>query len=240
MTLTRRQLLLALPPAALLSTGCAGMSALPPLQIRPAPAPTEPTTMRAPALGQRWTYHKYNGYNGARLATETDEVVALQPNVRVRRSGDAPGAAPQEEIHESWGTQSLTLRTWDHALRPMPALPLWPQDLRPGARSAHSGHYFVDDDSYRYWISQHTTVGGWETVTLQGSERRALRVEHLIRLQHPDFNRVDTVRRDTLWLAPETGRWIAREVSGEFRRPTGRSVSVEREDWFRWELVDWR
>ena len=122
----------------------------------------------------------------------------------------------------------------------MRALPLWPQDLRPGARSEHNGHYFTDKDSYRYWISQHTTVQGWETVGLAGGERLALRIEHLIRLQHPDINRIETVRRDTLWLAPEKGRWIAREVSGEFRLPSGHAVSVVCEDWFRWELSDWR
>lgn len=239
MTLSRRQLLLALPPAALLGPGCASVQALPPLRTRPAPAPAGAAAMRAPAPGQRWTYRKYNGYNSALLATETDELVELQP-LRVRRRSDTPGAVPEEELHQTWGRQLRTLRTWDDALKPEPALPLWPQDLSPGTRSVHWGHYFLDQDSYRYWISQHTMVQGWETVGLAGGERLALRIEHLIRLQHRDFNRVETVRRDTLWLAPETGRWVAREITGEFLRPGGTRVSVEREDWFRWELVDWR
>ncbi len=120
-----------------------------------------------------------------------------------------------------------------------PPCPRWPTDLRPGARQACRGHYTLDDSSFRYWISQHSEVRGWETVNLTRGPMRALRIEHFIRLQHHELRRIETTRWDTLWLAPETGRWVAREIAGVFRAGSGpRSTSLE--DKLRWELVDWR
>lgn len=237
MSLTRRHVLLALPATALLPAGCA-IHPLPPLRTEPAATPAVVPALRPPAPGQHWTYRKYNSFNSALLATETDEVVALQPLVRVIRRSDAPGAAPQEELQQPWG-QVLRDLSWDHAHNYEPPLPLWPQELRPGARSVHWGHYRVDDFSFRYWINVHTTVHGWEQVTLAQGTLRALRIEHFIRLHHHDVTRLETTRRDTLWLAPELGRWVAREVSGEYLRPAPFGASRYREDHHRWELSAW-
>ena len=62
--------------------------------------------------------------------------------------------------------------------------------------------------------------------TLGGYER-----EHITRL--------DTLRRETLWLAPEVGRWVARETNGEFRIAGRRGSWTGREDHFRWQLESW-
>lgn len=233
MNLTRRKLSLALLA---LPAGCA-YQPLAGLRTEVAAAPAQPVGLRPPAAGQRWTYRKYNGYNSALLATETHELTDLEPRVRVRIRSDA-GATEQEELHQPWG-QVLREFARDDVLNYEQAMPLWPVDLRPGSRSVHSTHYRLDNDSFRYWITQHTTVTGWERVTLANGPRLALRIDKLTRLQHRDITRAETIRRDTLWLAPEIGRWVARETTGEYRVSTGRGLSWQREDWHRWELVSW-
>lgn len=233
MNLTRRKLSLALLA---LPAGCA-YQPLAGLRTEAAAAPAQPVGLRPPAAGQRWTYRKYNGYNSALLATETHDVTDLEPRVRVRIRSDA-GATEQEELHQPWG-QVLREFARDDVLNYEQAMPLWPADLGPGHRSAHSTHYRIDNDSFCYWISQHTTVAGWERVTLANGPQLALRIEKLTRLQHRDITRTETIRRDTLWLAPEIGRWVARETTGDYRLSTGRGFSWQREDWHRWELVSW-
>ncbi len=233
MPLTRRQLSLALLA---LPAGCA-YQPLAGLRTEAAAAPAQPFGLRPPATGQRWTYRKYNGYNSALLTTEEHEVTTLAPRVRIRIRSDAT-QVEQEELQQPWG---LVLREqgWDTVLNYEQAMPLWPADLSPGSRSVHSTHYRIDNDSFRYWITQHTTVRGWENVTLANGPELALRIEKFIRLQHREVSRAETIRRDTVWLAPQTGRWVAREVTGEYRIATSRGISWQREDWHRWELVSW-
>lgn len=233
MPLTRRQLSLALLA---LPAGCA-YQPLPAIRSEAAATPTQSAAPRAPAPGQRWTYRKYNGYNSALLATEEHEVTALEPRVRIRIRSDA-SPDELEELQQPWG-QVQREYSWDAMLNYEQALPLWPADLSPGGRSVHSAHYRIDNDSFRYWITQHTSVLGWENVTLTQGPQLALRIEKFIRLQHRDIARTETIRRDTLWLAPQIGRWVAREVTGEFRIANGRGISRQREDWHRWELVSW-
>ncbi len=227
----RRQLSLAL--LALPLAGCA-IQPLPRLRTEAISDPRGPVPLRPPAVGQRWTYRRYNIFNSALLATEEHEVVAAGPRVQIRQRSDG-----RPDQTEEWGTGGL-LRdvAWDRVQSYDQALPLWPAELRPGARNVYRGHYTLDNDSFRYWISQHTEVQGWETVQLARGPMRALRIEHFIRLQHSELRRLETTRRDILWLAPEIGRWVAREISGEFRTSTPRGFGLE--DKLRWELVDWR
>lgn len=229
----RRHLSLAL--LALPLTGCA-IRPLPGLRTGPATAPDTPPTLRPPAIGQRWTYQRYNIFNSALLATETHEVVAVGPRVQIRHRTEG---GPEQLEEQLPGGGLLRDLAWDRVQNYDPALPLWPADLRPGTRSVHRGHYTLDDGSYRYWMSQHTEVQGWEMVQLARGPMRALRIEHFIRVQHHELRRVETTRRDTLWLAPETGRWVAREIAGEYRMGSG-PRGTSQEDKQRWELVDWR
>ncbi|MDP3702394.1 MAG: hypothetical protein Q8R72_15965 [Hylemonella sp.] len=233
MKLTRRQFALGL---AALPAGCA-FQPLAPLRTAAAPAPAMPAALRPPATGQRWTYRKYNGFNSALLATETDEITALAPHIVIRRRSDAE-AATLEEHQQPWG-QVLRDLSWDYVQNYEQAVPLWPSELTPGARSVHRTRYRIEGFSYRYWITQHTTVSGWERITLPAGELLALRIEHFIRMEHRDFRRLETVRRDTLWHVPEIGRWAAREVSGEYLI-TGRNGGFRgQEENHRWELMEW-
>ena len=222
--------LLALP------AGCA-FQPLPALRTETAAAPAQPVTVRPPAVGQRWTYRKYNGFNSALLATEVDEVTAVEPRIVIRHRSDATPVV-QEEYQQPWG-QVLRDLSWDHVQTYEQALPLWPADLTVGTRSVYNTHYRIDGFSYRYWISVHALVRGWEQVELAQGTHRALRIEQYIRLQHHDFTRLETIRHDTLWLAPEIGRWVAREVSGEYLVPDDQGSFRGLEDHYRWELAAW-
>jgi hypothetical protein len=223
--------LLALP------TACA-FQPLAPLRSQPAAAPAEAPALRPAALGQHWTYRRYNGFNSALLATETDEVVAVEPRIVVRRRGDASPEV-QEEQQQPWG-QVLRDLSWDHVQTYEQPLPLWPADLTPGARSALDTYYRIDGFSYRYWIQVRSVVRGWEEVTLAQGPHRALRIETYIRQQHHDISRFETIRHDTLWLAPEIGRWVAREVWGEYLVPDDNGSYRGLEAHHRWEMVSWR
>ena len=99
----------------------------------------------------------------------------------------------------------------------------------------------MDGGSIRYWIQVHCAVRGWERVTVSAGAFDTLRIERLIRLDHQDHTRAETLRKDTMWLALEVGRWVARETSGEYRLQgsTGMWANYLREDHFRWELTAW-
>lgn len=222
--------LLALP------AGCA-FQPLPPLHTEPAAAPARRPDLRPAAVGQRWRYRRYNGFNSALLATEEDEVMAIAPRVQVRRRSDATPTV-LEELQQPWG-QVLRDLSWDHVQNYEQAVPLWPADLGVGARSTLNTHYRIDGFSYRYWISVHTTVRAWERLQLGADTHLVLRIDQYIRLQHHDFSRLQTTRRDTLWLAPEIGRWVAREVSGEYLVPSAPGSYRGLEAHHRWELADW-
>ena len=234
MLLTRRQITLAL---AALPAACA-FQPLSPLRGEAAAPPGVIPPLRPAALGQRWTYRKYNGFNSLLLATETDEVTAIEPRVVIRRSSDAANTPVLEEQQQPWGLTQRDL-AWDRPQNLEPAWPLWPADPTPGTRHVDRGRYHLDGQSYRYGITRHSQVQGWEYLTLPQGRWLTLRVEHFIRLQHEDPRRLETTRHDTLWLAPEIGRWVAREVSGEYLIARDKGYDRSEEDRFRWELQSW-
>lgn len=229
----RRHALLAL---LVLPAGCA-IQPLPALRTQPVPEPAGPVSVRAPALGQRWTYRRYNGFNSALLATETDEVMALEPRIVLRRRSEGVSTSV-EEWQQPWGRVLRDL-SWDHVQTYEHALPLWPAELRPGARSQLQTRYRIEGFSYLYWIDTRSVVRGWEEVELPAGRLRALRIDTYIRQQHHDFQRIETIRRDTLWLAPEIGRWVARDVQGEYLIPDDNGSYRGLEAHHRWELTAW-
>ncbi len=221
--------LLALP------AGCA-IQPLEDLRTQPLDPGIKPGPVRPPAVGQTWTYRKSNVYNSQLLAIERETVVSVSPQIVVRRERDSGEPLP-EERHEQWG---LLVRdpAWDDVQNYENPVPLWPRSLEIGTTVSRHTHYRLDNGSFRYWVNVHCAVRGWERVTLAQGEFAAVRIERLIRLLHTDISRIDTVRRDIIWLAPEVGRWVARETSGEYILP-GEKDGLGHEDYFRWELTNW-
>lgn len=227
----RRQLLLAL--LALPAAGCA-IQPLQALDTRPSSPPAGPTPVRPPALGQTWRYRKFNGFNGEQIDIETATVAEVGGSVRVARR-NAQGQALADEWHARWG-DLLVDPAWDVPQRYETPLRLWPDVLAPGLGLVQNGRYTLPGGSYRYWIQAQSSTVGWEAVTIDGHTYTCLRIERLIRLEHPDVSRLATLRNDTLWVAPDVGRWVAREISGRYALPERRAWSGL-EDRFRWELL---
>jgi len=226
----RRRLLLGL--LALPAAGCA-IHPLQALDTRPSQAPAGPTPVRQPVLGQAWTYRKLNAFNGEVVDTETATVAEMGSTIRVTRR-NAQGQPLPEEWHARWG-DLLVDPAWDMTQRYETPLRLWPDALEPGLTLVQNDHYTLPGGSFRYWIQAQSSTQGWEAVTIGGRTFQCLRVERMIRLQHPDVSRLATVRNDTLWVAPEVGRWVAREISGRYALPERRPWTGL-EDHFRWEL----
>ena len=221
--------LLALP------AGCT-IEPLAPVRTEPLASPVNAPKIRPPALGQSWTYQKFNTYNSQLLATEHEEVVSVEPGITLRRKTDAGLLLPEEQ-HSQWG-QIVRDPAWDRVQNYEEPVPLWPQNLALGSSSSLNTHYRLDNSSVRFWINVYTAVKAWEKVVLPRGEFNALRLEKWIRIQHFDVARVETVRRDTVWLVPEIGRWAAREISGQYRY-SGQLGPASHEDSFRWELKSW-
>jgi hypothetical protein len=224
--------LLALP------AGC-GLQPLAPLQTQTIVGPTNPVHMRPPALGQSWTYQKFNIYNGEVVAIEREEVISLSPRIVLERTTQA-GMQLAQEHHLQWG-QLLREPHWDFTQNYVDAIPLWPQELVVGASSQIRTDYRMDNFSYPFWIRVQTVAKRWEKITLPAlglGEFNALHIERLIGLQHQDFSRTSTTRWEHLWLVPEIGRWVARQLSGEYTTSGRRGGGSE--DHFRWELTAWR
>jgi hypothetical protein len=234
MTFNRRNALLAVFA---LPAGCA-IRPLTPFAATAIPTPGEPRPMRAPLVGQSWTYRQLNFFNSSVLNVIQEAVASVAPAIVVGRQA-ASGASLPDERHAVWG-QLLRDAVWDYPMNFETPVPLWPSALVVGARANADTRYRMDGGSIRFWIQVYCAVTGWERVTVSAGTFDTLRVERLIRLDHQDHTRAETTRRDTMWLSPEVGRWVARETSGEYV-PQGSSKmwSTSAEDHFRWELTAW-
>jgi hypothetical protein len=196
--------------------------------------------MRAPVVGQSWTYRQLNFFNGA-LVDVVEETIASvgSPIVVARKS--ASGRVLADERHVSWG-QLWRESAWDYPMTFEAPVPLWPAEWVPGRRQRVVSHYRLDGGSVRYRIQVQCVVHGWERVTVGAGTFDTLRIDRDIRLAHVDHSRRSTVRRDTMWLSPEIGRWVVREISGRYWEPDDgwRGQTESLEDHFRWTLAAWR
>lgn len=181
----------------------------------------------------------FNQFNSALLDTVTESVASVGDTTVVARRSASGRELPQE-THRAWG-QLLRDAAWDYPLNVDEAVPLWPAGWVPGSRQSLFTRYRMDGGSFRFAIQVQADSVAWERITVQAGTFNALRVERLMRLQHEDFTRLDTVRRDRLWLAPEVGRWVARETSGRYLLGGNGfdSQAESLEDHFRWELTGW-
>lgn len=229
----KRQSLLALLA---LPTGCT-LQYLPPLTSTRISKEASPVrTVRSPALGQAWTYKKFNFYNSALADTVKEEVTSMDGGISISRHSQLHGSLTQE-FQPVWG-QVTQDPYWDFPQTYETPIPLWPGNFETGSSQITDTHYRSANSSFRYWISIRTTVIGQEMVKLPCGSFDTVRIEKLIRLEHRDIGRLNTMRTDIIWFAPEIGRWVVKETNGEFRK-IGKRGSDDREDHFRWQLENW-
>lgn len=227
---TRRMITLSLLT---LPAGCA-MRPLETVHGLPSPAPSTAAPVRAPALGQSWRYRQLDFFNGQQVDLVHESVASVNGEIVIERRGINQPRLPSE-IQAPWGRLRRD-PVWDAAQNYEQALPLWPAELEAGQTMSLHTHYRRDQDTFRYAIGLYVRALRWERVSVAAGEFRCLCIERMLRQQHQDFSRIETLRHDTLWLAPEVGRWVLRETWGEYRI-AARSPGLE--DRFRWELTDW-
>jgi hypothetical protein len=83
------------------------------------------------------------------------------------------------------------------------------------------------------------SVQGWEKITVPAGTFIALRFQNLINYESSDPNKVDCIRKETVWFVPQIGRWVAREVSGSYRIQ-GQISNENLEGSYQWQLTAYK
>lgn len=230
----RRSLVLS-APATLVLAACAG----------PAPSARNAAALPAPqpVVGDRWTYRLVNRYNGYAVGELQMAVTASGPLVVAVHRGDegstirSPGVDLQARYQSPW---AVTVEpSYDLVLQFADPVPMLPSVLRVGERGSTRTRFSVPGYSGRYDWRQALRATREENVTVPAGSFRTLVVEREIWFDYPDWFRVNSVRSDTVWYAPEVNGWVRREWTGRYRTQSPLRGWYY-EDWVRWELTDYR
>jgi hypothetical protein len=249
---TRRFFLLS---SAALSAGCATR--------QPEAMETTPTpNIRQPVVGQSWRYAKHDLFTRALVDTQVDRVTAVDRTVEIDSRAEAasdekaansrwgeeflrkyvrratPGGDLPSEIQEPWG-MVLVDPHWAQVQVYEKPIPLWPEQLRPGWQIEISTMYKTPINQDGLAWDQTMKAHAWEMITVPAGQFKTLRFSNLIKYRNGDITRTDSVRQETLWFAPEVGRWVVRESRGSFYVEDSLIVQPYNENGFRWELLEW-
>ena len=127
---------------------------------------------------------------------------------------------------------------WDMVQVYKRPIPLWPALLRPGWRSLVNTQYQTAEATDLPWQLT-MRAHGWERITVPAGQFVALRYTNLVNFSHSDFSWTNAVRQETLWLAPEVGRWVVRESRGSYYIDDSVVDQPYSESSYRWELLNW-
>jgi len=169
--------------------------------------------VRAPQVGQEWVYSKKNVFNGKELGIITERVSSIGSSIVISRS-DADGGQLPSEIQGPWGMIS-TDPHWSKLMTYTPVIPLWPQNLSGNwSQQANTKYQIAGYDGNFFNWNLFMSSDGWEKITVPAGSFTALKFQNLIYFENPDPNKFDCVRKETIWFAPQIGRWVARESTG--------------------------
>jgi hypothetical protein len=248
---TRRFFLLS---SAALSAGCA-------VREPGAAATVSAPSIRQPAVGQVWRYAKHDLFTRALIDTQVDRVAAIDGRVEIDSIAEAGkkeksslwGAeflrkyvVPREtangdlppEVQEPWG-MVLVDPHWAQVQVYERPIPLWPEQLRPGWQTQVSTKYKTPVYQDALAWDQIMRAHAWETISVTAGRFHTLRFTNLIKYQNGDIARSNSVRQETVWFAPEVGRWVARESRGSYYLEDSLVVQPYNENGYRWELLEW-
>jgi hypothetical protein len=129
---------------------------------------------------------------------------------------------------------------WSRLINFSPSLPLWPEQLSTIWAKQFSTKYSIAgySDSKMNW-QEYMSVQGWEKITVPAGEFVALRFQTLINYESDDPNKVDCIRKETVWFVPQIGRWVARETSGSYQIQ-GQIGAVILEGSYQWQLSSYK
>ena len=204
----------------------------------PVAQPNPIPSVRPPQIGQEWTYLKRNVFDGKNLGLITERVVNVGSTIVIQRSNDYGEQLP-DEIQGPWGIVQ-TDPQWPHLVSFNPPIPLWPQQLtatwnKQFNTKYNSGGYSGSGNNWQEYMSAH----GWEQITVPAGTFLTLRYQSLINYESSDGNKVNCIRRETVWFAPSIGRWVARESSGSYMI-RGQLGAPNLEDSLQWQLTSYK
>ncbi|MEP6883398.1 MAG: hypothetical protein ABJC66_01485 [Gammaproteobacteria bacterium] len=223
----------------------------------PAPA------IRPPVVGQSWRYAKHDLFTRATVDIQVDRVAAINSKIEIDSSAeaikdakgansrwgaeflrkyvvrrDAPSGELPPEIQDPWG-MVLVDPHWAQVQVYENPIPLWPQQLQPGWRTQITTKYKTPLSQEGLPWEQTMKARAWETITVPAGQFKTLRFTNLIKFRTAELARTDSVRQETVWFAPEVGRWVARESKGSYYVEDSLIVQPYDESGFRWELLEW-
>ena len=251
---TRRFFLLS---SAALSVGCA-------IRGSGADATAQPAqNVRQPAVGQSWRYAKRDIFTRTVVDNQVDQVATVDHSVEINSSyqaandenaaksrwgaallrkymghrDSAAGVLPSE-IQDPWGMVAVDPH-WSQVQVYETPIPLWPTQLQPGWQTRVATKYKTPTNQDGLSWDQTMKAHAWETVTVPAGQFRVLRYTNMIQFRNGDFARTGSTRQETLWFAPEVGRWVARESTGSYYLDDSVVDQPFNESGFRWELLEW-
>lgn len=182
----------------------------------PVAQPKPTPNVRAPQVGQEWTYVKRDVFDGKIRGVITERVASVGSTIVIERR-DEEGSQLPSEIQGPWGVVQLDT-SWPRLMSFRPPIPLWPEELNSSWSKQFDAKYSLggySENAYD-WLA-YMSVHGWERITVPAGTFLAIRYQNLINFQSDDANKVDCIRKETIWFAPSIGRWVAREASGSYQ-----------------------
>ena len=257
MTISRRLFMLS---AAMAPFGCASMGYLRGTAV---PAPSPLPAVRAPQVGQEWSYVQRDMFNGNTLGTLTERVQSVGSQIVITRSMDTstatsnsssgafgaimkdinqinePIGSMANEVQGPWGT-FLANPNWKTLVLFNPGVPAWPQQLNESwSKQTKTKYQVAGNAGYTFPWEEYMSASGWETITVPAGTFTALKFNSLVNYTSPDANKINCIWRETCWFAPQIGRWVARESSGSYML-IGVMQSPFLENEYAWQLSSWK
>ncbi len=94
----------------------------------PVSAPKQTPVVRAPQLGQQWTYLKRDGFTSRVTDVITERIETVGQRITIARTNQ-DGATLASEIQGSWGSIIVDPH-WGRTINFSPAIPLWPEQMQ--------------------------------------------------------------------------------------------------------------
>ena len=204
----------------------------------PVAAPMPMPLVRLPQIGQEWRYLERDFFSGQTRGVVAEKISSIGRTITVARS-DENGSPLPSEIQGPHG-MVITDPHWGKVLNFNPAIPLWPEKMSSSWNKEVFSKYNIsgypqNKNGWQLYMSAH----GWEKITVPAGDFIALRFQNLINFENNDHTVINSIRRETIWFAPQIGRWVARESSGSFQMQ-GQNGPAFLENSTKWELVSWK
>jgi hypothetical protein len=188
-----------------------------------------PTMAASPAVGERWTYHIVNAYNGVDLDRVRFDVLRASPqNFEVRVTDEIRHASTTRTYDAGWNPYSglmpvglATAGLWE-SIPPgapvtyAPALPLFRFPLVPGASWRDTVMVTDPASGKRTSVDVISRVQGMEMVRVPAGEFDAIRVQRDLYYQDAEWWRSGVSQRVTDWYAPSVNLVVRRREDSQY------------------------